>query len=160
MDDGEAERVDKRSGEIYDSLNVNPRPVLGARAFLDALTRRGLPWAIATSSRREQVTTSVKALSLRQPPLIVDGTHVAHAKPAPDLLLLAAERLELRPQECWYVGDATWDMLAARAAHMVAVGVAYGAARPTDLRDAGAQAVTTFRSMAADLRRRGLIDPS
>lgn len=160
VSDQEAERVDKRSGEIYDSLNTNPRPLPGVRSFLAGLTRRGLPWAIATSSRREQVTTSVKSLDLTTPPIIIDGTHVEHAKPAPDLLLLAAERLELRPEQCWYIGDSTWDMQAARAARMVAVGVAYGAARPTELRDAGAQVVTTFRSLAADLRRRGVIDPA
>ena len=129
----------------------------GVRAFLTALTGSDVPWAIATSSRREQVTTSVTALQLKKPPIIVDGTHVEHAKPAPDLLLLAAERLSIKPAECGYVGDATWDMLAARAAGMIAVGVAYGAASPRQLTDAGAQAVTTFRTLSADLRRRGLI---
>ncbi len=153
----EEEQFDRRSGEIYDNLNTEPRPLPGVRALLDALTESGLPWAIATSSRREQVVTSVKALHLRKPPVIVDGTHVKHAKPAPDVLLLAAERLSIKPAECGYVGDATWDMLAARAAGMIAIGVAYGAASARQLTDAGAQTVTTFRTLSADLRRRGLI---
>ena len=58
---------------------------------------------------------------------IVDGSHVKHAKPAPDLLLLAAEKLETPASACWYVGDSTWDMRAANAADMIAVGVPYGA---------------------------------
>ena len=74
----------------------------------------------------------------RDPPLIVDGTHVAHAKPAPDLLLLAASRLEVDPADCWYVGDATWDMLAAVAAGMPAIGVTTGAVDAATLFAAGA----------------------
>ena len=66
----------------------------------------------------------------RGSPQLIDGSHVEHAKPAPDLLILAAQKLETRPNACWYVGDSTWDMRAAIAAGMVAVGVAYGA-RPT-----------------------------
>ena len=85
-----AETIDRRSGDIYDELNTNPRPTDGARALLLALEHSSLPWAIATSSRAEQVGVSVTALGLPRPPLIVDDSHVEHAKPAPDLLLLAA----------------------------------------------------------------------
>jgi phosphoglycolate phosphatase len=154
----EAERIDQRSGEIYDQLNTDPRSLPGARSLLVALTESELPWAIATSSRREQVATSVRALRLASPPTIIDGTHVEHAKPAPDLLLLAAEELETKPAACWYVGDSTWDMEAARAANMVAVGVAYGTPSPRELIDAGAHSVTTFRSLSMELRRRSAID--
>ena len=52
-----------------------------------------MTWAIATSSRAAQVATSVAALELAEEPRIVDGSAVEHAKPAPDLLLLAADRL-------------------------------------------------------------------
>ena len=91
IDDQRAEAIDKRSGEIFNEFNTDPRPIYGARAMLLALGQSRLPWAIGTSSRPEQVRKSVAALRLPRPPRIVDGTHVAHAKPAPDLLLLAAE---------------------------------------------------------------------
>ena len=84
------------------------------------------------------------------------GSHVEHAKPAPDLLLLAAERLGQSPRSCWYVGDATWDVLAAKAANMPVIGVATGAVSRAALAGAGANAVATLDSLAADLRRRGL----
>lgn len=160
IDDGRAEAIDKRSGVIYDELNTNPRPIPGARLLLLALSRSTLPWAIATSSRAEQVRASVDALKLPERPLIVDGSHVEHAKPAPDLLLLAAERLRTPPSRCWYVGDATWDMLAARAAGMIGIGVPYGAVSRSDLLNAGAMAVTTFRGLFNALKRRGLLATS
>lgn len=160
IDDGRAEAIDKRSGAIFDELNTNPRPIAGARQLLLALGRSSLPWAIATSSRPEQVRASVEALRLPEDPRIVDGSHVERAKPAPDLLLLAAEQLKVQPGRCWYIGDSTWDMLAARAAGMIGVGVAYGAASRSDLLNAGARTVTTFRSLETDLLRRGLLATS
>jgi phosphoglycolate phosphatase-like HAD superfamily hydrolase len=157
LDDARAEAIDKRSGEIYDELNTSPRPIYGARRLLVALSRSSLPWAIATSSRRAQVGVSVKALDLPTEPKIIDGSHVEHAKPAPDLLLMAAEQLEAPPHGCWYVGDATWDMLAARAATMVGIGVPYGAVSREDLRNSGAQVVSSHRGLHSELGRRGLV---
>ncbi len=157
IDNDRAEAVDQRSGAVYDEINTNPKPISGVRPLLLALTDAELPWAIATSSRREQTTVSVAALKLPRPPRIVDGSHVEHAKPAPDLLLLAAQNLRTAPRTTWYVGDATWDMLACTAAGMVGIGVAYGAVSGNDLREAGARVVTTHRSILADLRRRGVL---
>ena len=85
---------------------------------------------------------SVGALSLAAPPRVVDGSRVAHAKPAPDLLLLAASELGVAPTDAWYVGDSTWDMRAAVAAGMAPIGVLAGAAVSAgDLQEAGAVAV-------------------
>jgi HAD superfamily hydrolase (TIGR01509 family) len=142
LSDERAEAIDARSGAIYSELNRSPRPLPGARELCLALDQAGLRWAIATSSRREQVGASVAALRLPREPRIVDGQHVERAKPAPDLLLHSAERLGVQPAACWYVGDSTWDMAAARAAGMVAVAVIAGSAVSADaLRDAGAHLV-------------------
>ena len=128
IDDELAEEIDRRSGELFEERNAQPRPLPGARALLAELTDLGTTWAIATSSRREQVARSVAALGLASEPRIVDGSHVEHAKPAPDLLLRAAEELGVAPERCWYVGDSTWDMRAAVAATMPAIGVLAGSA--------------------------------
>jgi phosphoglycolate phosphatase len=157
IDDDRAEAIDKRSGEIYDQLNVNPRPIAGARPLLMALANSSLRWAIGTSSRPEQVKASVASLKLASEPRITDGSHVEHAKPAPDLLLQAAEQLKVAPADCWYVGDSTWDMLAARAAGMVRVGVAYGVASKSELLNSGAQVVTSHRALLSDLQMRRLV---
>jgi HAD superfamily hydrolase (TIGR01509 family) len=142
LDEERAERIDKRSGEIHERLNRDARALPGVRELIDGIEARGIPWAIATSSRKAQVTTSVEALGLDSEPLIVDASHVEHAKPEPDLLLLAARQLEVEPARCWYVGDSTWDMVAAVAAAMIPIGVTAGAAvDERALRGAGAAAV-------------------
>ena len=128
VDDDEIEDIDRAAGEAFDRLNSSPRPLPGAGDLLAALEMRGLPWLIATSSRAEQVTRSVAALGLAVPPTIVDGSQVKRAKPAPDLLLLAAERLGAPADRCWAVGDATWDIRASRAAGVPAIGVLAGSA--------------------------------
>jgi HAD superfamily hydrolase (TIGR01509 family) len=139
IDPEQALALDHRAGSRFDERNTDPRPLPGVPEALAMLDRAGVTWAIATSSRAAQVRRSVEALELEAPPRIVDGSAVEHAKPAPDLLLLAARQLGVVPAGCWYVGDSTWDMRAAEAAGMLPVAVAAGAAVDlTTLHDAGA----------------------
>lgn len=140
IDDARAEEIDRRSGEIYAMLNDAPRPLPGIGELVAVLDARGIVWAIATSSRKDQVAASVAALGFGKDPRIVDASHVENAKPAPDLLLEAAAQLGIEPARCWYVGDSTWDMQAAVAAGMVPIGVTVGAAvDAVALRAAGAR---------------------
>jgi len=142
LSEHELEEVDKAAGEGFDRRNTAPRALPGVHAVLEALSEQRLPWVIATSSRAAQVKASVAALGLAAPPTIVDGSHVKHAKPAPDLLLLAASRLGVAPERCWAVGDATWDVRAAVAAGMTAVAVTAGSAVSREaLLEAGAATV-------------------
>jgi HAD superfamily hydrolase (TIGR01509 family) len=151
-------RVDRRAGTHFSALNRDPHPLPGAAELLQALLDGPLPFVIATSSLGAQVTASVDALGLAHRPPIVDGEHVEHAKPAPDLLLLAAERMATPPERCWYVGDAVWDFLACRAAGMTGVAVPTGAAGAEELLAAGADiAIDSLDELAAELRRRGLL---
>ena len=150
LEAGRDEAIDARCGDIFAELNAQPQPLPGVHELLGRLETAGVPWAIATSSRREQVATSVDALGLDRHPLIVDGSHVEHAKPAPDLLLLAALELHTDPPDCWYVGDATWDMLAASAAGMVPIGVTSGAVDAATLLGSGARwVVASLADLAA-----------
>lgn len=159
LDPKAVERLDRRAGELHEAANSDPRPLPGAATLLAELADSPVRSAIATSSRPEQVHGSVAALHLPRPPLVVDGSHVRHAKPAPDLLLLAARRLRRQPAACWYVGDAAWDMLAARAAGMVAVGVPSGAVDAAALRAAGAIAIVPdLTHLRRELERRGLLE--
>jgi HAD superfamily hydrolase (TIGR01509 family) len=142
FDDTQAERIDRLAGERFDQHNHSPVALPGVRSALERLNAAGVTWAIATSSRAEQVVASIAVLSLPRPPRIVDGSRVAHAKPAPDLLLLAASELGVEPARAWYVGDSTWDMRAAVAAGMRPIAVLAGAAVAEGaLRDAGATEV-------------------
>jgi HAD superfamily hydrolase (TIGR01509 family) len=142
IDFDRSEAIDKLSGEIYERLNTDPQPLPGVRELVEAIESRGLRWSIATSSRKDQVQTSVKALGLAHDPSIVDASHVEHAKPEPDLLLRAADELDVDPGRCWYIGDSTWDMAAAVAAGMIPIGVTAGSAVDAEaLTGAGAATV-------------------
>jgi HAD superfamily hydrolase (TIGR01509 family) len=154
VDDARAEAIDKRSGEIYERLNHSPRPLPGVRELVDAIEARDIAWSIATSSRKDQVRTSVGALGLAKDPTIVDASHVEHAKPEPDLLLRAAEELGVEPARAWYIGDSTWDMVAAVAAGMLPIGVTAGAAVSREaLAGAGATVVVEALTEIADALR-------
>ena len=141
IDEHRSEEIDKLSGEIYERLN-RPRPLPGVGTIVAAIEATRIPWAIATSSRKDQVKKSIDALGLDHEPAIIDASHVKNAKPEPDLLLYAAKELKVEPGRCWYVGDSTWDMVSAVAAGMIAIGVTAGSAIDADaLRSAGAAAV-------------------
>jgi len=151
IDEDRAEEIDRMSGEIYERLNHSPRALPGVRRLIEAIEDSDIRWAIATSSRKEQVTRSVGALPLPHEPTIVDASHVKHAKPEPDLLLLAAKEVGVEPAKCWYIGDATWDMVSAVAAGMIAIGVYAGSAVEAGvLEGAGAAAVVPTLNEIAD----------
>jgi HAD superfamily hydrolase (TIGR01509 family) len=152
LSEDDVEAIDHAAGAAFDRRNQAPRPLPGVAETLDAIDRCGARWVIATSSRAQQVQGSVAALGLEDRPDIVDGSHVEHAKPAPDLLLLAAERMGVAPASCWAVGDSTWDIRAAVAAGMTPVAVTAGSAvAADDLRDAGAAVVTPSLVALAEL---------
>ena len=65
IDEARSEEIDKASGEIYERLN-RPRPLPGVAAVVAAIETAGIKWAIATSSRKDQVKTSVDALGPRR----------------------------------------------------------------------------------------------
>ena len=138
LDSDREEEIDRRAGEIYGELNLDPKTLPGALELLQTLDESRRRWAIATSSRREQVDASIKALARSRRPIVIDGSDVEHAKPAPDLLLFAARKLGVEPSRCCYVGDAIWDMQAAVAAGMPAIGVVSGSATDGELAGAGA----------------------
>jgi len=149
--------IERRAGAIFSDLNRVPIPLPGARDLLLALADGPLAVVIATSSLGAQVIASVDALGLPSRPTIVDGEHVKHAKPAPDLLRLAAARVGVAPAACWYVGDATWDFLACVAAGMTGIAVPTGAVDATTLLEAGAVVeIETLDDLTLELRRRGL----
>jgi HAD superfamily hydrolase (TIGR01509 family) len=151
IDEARSEEIDRKSGEIYARLNNSPRALPGVRRLIEAIEENEIAWAIATSSRKEQVAASVASLRLPSEPKIVDASHVKHAKPEPDLLLLAANEVGVEPARCWYVGDSTWDMVSAVAAGMIAIGVYAGSAvEPGVLEGAGAAAVVPTLNELAD----------
>ncbi len=117
-------------------------PLPGARELLATLTRVGTPWAIATSGRMETAGGLIAMLGV-DPALVpvVTRDQVRYAKPDPDLFLTAAERLGVEAANSVVVGDSVWDLLAARRAGALGVGVLSGGYGIDELRDAGAYRV-------------------
>jgi len=150
---GDDATIDILAGDEFRILNTHPRSLPAAREILELLSDRGMPWAVATSSLPDDARESVASLQLRSMPIICDGADVEHAKPAPDLLLKAAGLLGTAPGETWYVGDSKWDMVAAKAAGMLAVAVLTGATSAEALADAGADVLyPTLVEFMAELR--------
>lgn len=94
----------------------------GVRALLDRLTKEGVPMAVVTGRHARDLEVLLKPHHLSDyfVTLVADN-HAPNSKPAPDGVLLAAERMGLPPAHTFYVGDAIYDMQAAHAAGSVAV---------------------------------------
>jgi beta-phosphoglucomutase len=89
----------------------------GARALLGDLRRRGLKLAIASSSRNAPLILERIGLAADFDAM-ADGNDITRSKPDPQVFLLAAERLNLPPEQCLVVEDALAGIDAARAAGM------------------------------------------
>jgi HAD superfamily hydrolase (TIGR01509 family) len=72
---------------------------------------------------------------------VVTRDQVKHAKPDPDLFLTAAERLGVQIETSSVVGDSVWDMLAARRARALEIGLLSGGYGREELERAGAYRV-------------------
>lgn len=117
------------------------RPLPGARDLLGYLSEEGIPWAIATSGRRESAQPALDLLGVAPEVVVITRDQVTHAKPDPDLFLAAAERLHVDIETSIVVGDSVWDLLAARRARALGVGLLSGGYGEDELQRAGAYRV-------------------
>jgi HAD superfamily hydrolase (TIGR01509 family) len=137
----QVEALQKRHGVVYKELLPNRRPLPGAVDLLRHLRDARIAFAIATSGKREDVTPSLAALSVPPDVIVVDRSDVARAKPEPDLFLAGQKRLKVTADECYVIGDSVWDLLAARRAGMLGVGLLSGGYGEQELAQAGAYRV-------------------
>jgi HAD superfamily hydrolase (TIGR01549 family) len=137
----EAARLLRLHAEAYARLSGTIRPLPGARELLAYLSEAGVPWAIATSGRLESARPTLEALGVPAGVPIVTRDQVGHAKPDPDLFLAAAERLGMPIGDSVVVGDSVWDLLAARRARALGVGLLSGGYGQEELERAGAYRV-------------------
>jgi HAD superfamily hydrolase (TIGR01509 family) len=104
--------------------SVHPLP--GARELLSTLTEHGVPWAIATSGPKAYAHLAYDLLQLAPDTPFITRDEVKYAKPDPDLFLTAAERIGVDIRDSLVVGDSVWDLLAARRARALGIGVLSG----------------------------------
>jgi HAD superfamily hydrolase (TIGR01509 family) len=136
------ERLQRGHALAYRKYIPDVRPLPGARELLTALTEARIPWAIATSGRMESSAPVLAKLEIdfdRVP--VITRDQVKRAKPDPDLFLTAAERLGVSILESTVVGDAVWDMLAARRSRALGIGLLSGGYGLEELERAGAYRV-------------------
>jgi HAD superfamily hydrolase (TIGR01509 family) len=95
-------------------------------------------FGIATSGRRPEITGSLDVLGISAETIVVERGDVARAKPEPDLFLACQQRMGVSPNDCYVVGDAVWDLLAARRAGMLSIGLLCGGYGEDELSRAGA----------------------
>lgn len=110
---------------LYDAEVVLGIPLKsGAMALVEHLAARDIPRAVATSSavhRAQQKLSTAGLLALMD--AVASGDEVANGKPAPDVFLLAAERLQVRPNDCVVFEDSPTGVRGALAAGMRVVQV-------------------------------------
>ncbi|MGA3154118.1 MAG: HAD family hydrolase [Streptosporangiaceae bacterium] len=117
------------------------RPLPGAAGLLAALTEHDVPWAIATSGRQVMARQALPMLGLPDDAPMVTRDMVRHAKPDPDLFLAAAALLGVEIRQSMVVGDSVWDLLAARRAGALGIGLLSGGYGREELERAGAYRV-------------------
>ena len=137
----EMARICRLHIEAYVQRISQVRPLPGARELLARLSQAAVPWAIATSGRNESARPALATLDLPAGVPIITRDQVQHAKPDPDLFLEAARRLDVAISDAVVVGDSVWDMLAARRARALGVGLLSGGYGEEELERAGAYRV-------------------
>jgi HAD superfamily hydrolase (TIGR01509 family) len=116
----------------------------GTREAFAELRQRGIRTALATSSDRKHLASTLDSAGLdltKLADVVVTRTPDEPSKPAPDLVLLALEQLRLPASECAMVGDTIYDGQACQAAGVVFLGVLSGPATESELLQSGAVAV-------------------
>jgi len=101
----------------------------GIPGLLEFFSKNHIRWGIVTNKAMRFTTRLVEVLGIA-PDCVVGGDSTPHLKPHPGSLLLAAEKLNLAPADCYYLGDDLRDIQAARAAGMRAVAVEWGYTSP------------------------------
>lgn len=137
----EAEKLQKLHGDAYARRQKEVRLLPGAKELLAALDKAKVKWAIATSGKRDKAQFALDMLAIGDDVPVITRDEVERAKPAPDLFVAAAKKVGVELGDCVVVGDSVWDLLAARRARALGIGVLTGGYGETELYQAGAYRV-------------------
>ncbi len=121
---------------IYDTVYTRS-PVLlpGIADLLQAIENKGLTWGIVTNKPRRFTVGLIESMGLNlenRAACVVCGDDAALPKPSPATLLIACEKVNIKPENCVYVGDAERDIIAGKAAGMQTVVALFGYIDVTD----------------------------
>jgi HAD superfamily hydrolase (TIGR01509 family) len=134
-------QLEKLHGKYFDKTMSTIKPLPGAAPLLKALSQRKVRWAIATGGDKQAVMKMVRPLPIPHRTPVITADHVEKAKPEPDVFLVAARQLGVALSDCIVVGDSVWDLLGARRAKALGVGLRSGGYGEAELIQAGAYRV-------------------
>lgn len=138
----------EKSDELFDAYHESNRMIHdkmiadfeGTTEALTQLKDQGLRMAIITSKRHQSAVRGLEKTNLLSFfEFVIGADDCDEHKPSPGPLYMAAERMGLEYTDCAYTGDSPFDMQAARAADMYAVGALWGMFTKQELLDAGAE---------------------
>jgi len=141
LTEAEATQLQQWHAEAYLRQLERVRPLPGAKDLLAWLTKSGIKWAIATSGRIQTAGPNLTILGVGRDVPVITRDQVARAKPDPDVFLAAAEQLRVPMSSSVVVGDGVRDLLAARRAGALGVGLLSGGYGREELEIAGAYRV-------------------
>lgn len=123
-----SKELSAKKSDIFHHIRAQGIPAMpGLMALQAVIKKRGIPWAVATSSPRDHAEIILAQLSLiADCHAIAAGNEVTHGKPAPDIYLLAAERLGIDPAVCLALEDSEPGCTAAKTAGMTVIAVPNG----------------------------------
>jgi HAD superfamily hydrolase (TIGR01509 family) len=141
LSDSAIQHWGRRKDELYELAAKNLQAKPGIPQALSQLRHAGIPCALATSAGPKRTLESLQVLSVSKYfSVVITGDDVPNAKPAPDTFLLAAQKLNVKPQDVVVVEDSVAGVQAAVAGEMKCVGFT-SADRADELRRAGADVV-------------------
>ncbi len=121
----------------------------GTREFLMMLKKRGYRTAVASASSKEIIGDYLQKLGLKDCfDAVTSAQECRHGKPEPDVFLLAAEKLRIKPKDCIVIEDSVKGMIAARRAGMKWIGFEGAKVKP-DMRYA-VYKFSDYRIMTAE----------
>ncbi len=120
-------KIGDRKEELYREVlrRDGIEPLAGVRAFLETLKAEGIPASVGSSTPRQNIETVIEMASLQGLfSAITSAEDVQRGKPAPDVFLLAAQRVDRSPSRCVVFEDAFVGIEAGLAAGMKVVAIA------------------------------------
>jgi len=95
-------------------------------ALLTKIESNGQRWGVVTNKPLRYTDALLPLIGLAHAACSISGDTTPHAKPHPEPLFEAARRLQLEPEQCWYVGDDLRDIQAGKAAGMPTIAAGWG----------------------------------
>lgn len=119
------DEIIERRGPIYAKIRAEGVTAMpGLMPLHELIAARGIPWAVATSSSRQHANEILAQLNLSPTNgAMACGNEVSNGKPAPDIYLLAAERLGFAPANCLALEDSGPGSKAAVSAGMLTAAI-------------------------------------